>query len=1039
MKTEKRKRLKGSVLFTVVSVMSIMIIFMTATLAVAAAANRRARKTYSSAQSSYTARTAIDSILAAVGTDKEFSKAVRSLKLNEEMDIIVNVNNPSMGRVENAKIKFVGTKTVFDPDETVNTWVTRNLYNITADVTIGGETTRISTNILQDPPQGEGGGGGAAFLTWGGAKIDNHTYAWGGTYVGMGQWGDKTWNNNLDYITWRNEQQKLVVLENKEYLTHENYHFQNDMAIEAPMVINGNIDAQNTVSVYYTYNGYGIDNPGIQVWGNFDVGNNKVQAKFTKELRDVLTTDMDFMQVPYMYVDGILSAPNNFTIGEKGIPYNIFCGNFFMKSNDMNLYADMYCMDEDNVTVFSGSNSKLYQWTDSVATGGTGYPSVGGNFYSKGSVIVKSNLNIAGNMIVEGDLSIYGSLTVGGSLVVGGKLYGNPSVSKEKLYYEDRELKAGYEAKSVGTIFNGEVKSIVGDGSKYVLAKNVKWYGAGNKDHVPQEDFVYAIIDKEGITDVLDEDGIVTKPAPLTGRFKKTSDPTYGTVYDFGGKFINDNPYVNANPVSDYLVLGYHNYDVKDHDYEKCDDVYYTKAGTEEVVPTKKATTSKIKEGINSTETFKGMTEVSHGELYPNRAERETLIGQYWPVKGIEHRVISSDDVDPAILKRLTDPTAKNAYEVYTKMSPDITNITKSCTLEGEFNSPVIVNNGSEDIYIRLHNVKFMSPETEDNGIKKSTNTAYIDVEISPAYPGKVYFILDGTIKSNYYYKDEKSSSKLIKTVYDWQKEFNLEAIGNEPGTRTGTVYDSAKNVPTSGKVNGKDRIVINSDATLKGSWDATSCAGYDHDIIIEAPATGEIWITLDEFTMTNGYRLIVDDTAGGEVYFYVKNSASFDGGGIISKTLNDIFETPNKKVNIVSRRSDPVINEAVKNNGYGDPLEPLKIRMYAAKDTKLKFYNGAIITAYITAIYMDVDMPTVLENGKVANSIVYDGQPLDTADPQKNRFGVIGMLNCRSADAQNDWTLIYVSDDDSKRKNTVVDAEGAHAYEAVEYMAYAR
>ena len=67
MKTENQRKLKGSVLLTVVSVLSIMIIFMTCALAMAAAANKRSRKTYSSSQSSYTARTAIDSILAAIG------------------------------------------------------------------------------------------------------------------------------------------------------------------------------------------------------------------------------------------------------------------------------------------------------------------------------------------------------------------------------------------------------------------------------------------------------------------------------------------------------------------------------------------------------------------------------------------------------------------------------------------------------------------------------------------------------------------------------------------------------------------------------------------------------------------------------------------------------------------------------------------------------------------------------------------------------------------------------------------------------------
>jgi hypothetical protein len=354
MKTEKSKRLKGSVLFTVVSVMSIMIIFMTATLAVAAAANRRARKTYSSAQTSYTARTAIDSILAAVGTDKDFSKAVRSLPLNGEMDIIVNVNNDSMGRVENAKIKYVGTKTVFDPDENVNTWVTRNLYNITADVTIGGETTRISTNILQDPPQGNGGGGGAAFLSWGGADVDNHTYAWGGTYIGMGKWGDKTWNTDLNYIKWYNQQNRLTVLEDKDYLTHENYHFQNDMAIEAPFVVNGNLSSATSVAIYYTFQGSGISSPGVQIWGDLEMDNDGIDFKISDQLRsEIKSRGYNFYSMPYLYVDGKFKSLTSTSIaaakdephGSENVPFNIFCGSLETTKNASNFSADIYCID----------------------------------------------------------------------------------------------------------------------------------------------------------------------------------------------------------------------------------------------------------------------------------------------------------------------------------------------------------------------------------------------------------------------------------------------------------------------------------------------------------------------------------------------------------------------------------------------------------------------------------------------------------------------------------------------------------------------
>ena len=63
MKTENRKTLRGSVLFTVICVMALLIIFLTGTLALASASSNRAHKSYASSQASYTARAAIDAFV----------------------------------------------------------------------------------------------------------------------------------------------------------------------------------------------------------------------------------------------------------------------------------------------------------------------------------------------------------------------------------------------------------------------------------------------------------------------------------------------------------------------------------------------------------------------------------------------------------------------------------------------------------------------------------------------------------------------------------------------------------------------------------------------------------------------------------------------------------------------------------------------------------------------------------------------------------------------------------------------------------------
>ena len=221
MKTERKSRnLKGAVLFTVVSVLAILIIFMTCTLAMAAAANKRARKTYSTSQSSYTARTVIDSILASVAKDTTFSSAIHNLSEGQSVDLVVELNNHSMGSVDNVKVTNTGKKTFYDPD--AKDWAQRNILEITADVTIGSETTTIKSSIIQDPPQPQSeGGGGAAFLTYGGdLSMGNFVSSWGGTYYGMGEWtkeGDTKadkWNNQLQYVEY-NPGGKFITLANK--------------------------------------------------------------------------------------------------------------------------------------------------------------------------------------------------------------------------------------------------------------------------------------------------------------------------------------------------------------------------------------------------------------------------------------------------------------------------------------------------------------------------------------------------------------------------------------------------------------------------------------------------------------------------------------------------------------------------------------------------------------------------------------------------------------------------------------------------------
>ena len=98
MKTEKIKRkLKGSVLLTVVSVMGLLIIFLSGTLVLATAANRRAHRSYSTSQAELTAKAAIESFTTAMSNNEQIAAAVKNL--DKTYHPTVSINDPSLGHI----------------------------------------------------------------------------------------------------------------------------------------------------------------------------------------------------------------------------------------------------------------------------------------------------------------------------------------------------------------------------------------------------------------------------------------------------------------------------------------------------------------------------------------------------------------------------------------------------------------------------------------------------------------------------------------------------------------------------------------------------------------------------------------------------------------------------------------------------------------------------------------------------------------------------------------------------------------------------
>lgn len=1013
MKTEKKRNLKGAVLFTVVSVLAIMIIFMTCTLAMAAAANKRARKTYSTSQSSYTARTAIDSILAAVGTDKNFSKSVRELEnIGDEMDIIVELNNSAMGSIDNAKIRYAGTKKVFDPDPNVNAWVERNLYNITADVTIGGETTTITSNILQDPPQPPpGNGNGAAFLTYGdGLDVANHVGLFGGSYIGMGEWeknaGEElisNWQTSLIYTEWNPVIKKMVVLADKGYQTGKTYNIQNQSAMSVPAVVNGNVKMANSKIAYIiNYRGSGINNPGINIWGDFTSSDGGViSLDMADHVRnDIKANGYKFIDMPYMFVDGTISG-ENLTIGNDGLPLNVFCDNLINRMNGLKVYADVYCMDREGTSRIATTDSKLYMWSNSVVSGGVSYSTMGGNFYSKGNLEIAAPTEFKGDVRIEGDLILTSGqkLTVNGNLVLGGKIIisdGNLLDVKGTIYADPEKIGEAVADPAIAEKYEKqEIK-------QYQARFNVQyqWHTQDMGELYIYDDQISLVEKNLGIT--YNKAGTLLPPRNIT-------EAQWNSIKDYC-KFNYDHPVR-------------YQYVEKDHPENVLTEEEYNK---------------KVNTGFNKKDIGKPITNISGfaEDIYPSRAEKETLMGVHWPVKGIENRVTTIQDDDAG--EELKNKINGTKYTSTNVPSP----ITQSCTLNGEFGSEVKVKSSEgNDVYVLLEDVNFNCTNPELNNAK---------ITVDESAGGKVYFVLKGNVESNYDYSLEDADKKLVKTVYDWMNEFALENNKKEPPADCVEVNASApdfdkklEDAIAEASKNGSNHVKINGDTNFTKSV---------HIAPLQQESS-ELWITLNgvRFNKLDEPNIVVNDVNdtgkryGGLVNFYVNGNCEFRGpGGIVTQSFLDIQSQD--KIYLFGNNDLKEVIPEYKNLSAAEKekktYEAPRVYIYGAKNSKISGENFPYFTAYIHAIDTEFSVPDGYENENLVKKIVYDGYPLSRlltlpGLSGMKRIACVGMIDAKGAYFTNENLTLYV-DPSVPNPLGVADAEGKHTYSSVEYTVFA-
>ncbi|HRU98587.1 MAG TPA: hypothetical protein P5092_14285 [Ruminococcus sp.] len=435
MKTEKNRKLHGSVLLTVVAVMALLIIFMTGTLVLANAANRRSHRSYTSSQAEYTARAAIDAFYRST----EDNTAIRDAVLNlgstatyANVDFGAGYNN-SLGRLvdpdgsgtHDGQIRieqlhdaagdpitqWKWNPSPEDPSDHTRTlparWEEFNVIRVTATVQVGQRGARKTvyqdylanpttfTPVTPPPPPVSP------------TALD-----------GFQTIGDSAFN-----LTGGTLATPVILGLGNSDRTHEYTPQNSSETYSSTFFVNGDLHTQAELHMHiddYTFQNvitrdFYCDN---QLWVHVDYDASALPAGWTQK------------DVPYFFVNGTfhynesqLMMGSDQSSSNKA-PFNVFMGTADITCTGPVIIAgDLYLMDDDGDSVIVGaSNSRLYSWTDSMAddSGSQFVPiNQGGGIYSKGSLTYKGGGEIQGDVRIEDDLTIENKdpLTISGNLV----------------------------------------------------------------------------------------------------------------------------------------------------------------------------------------------------------------------------------------------------------------------------------------------------------------------------------------------------------------------------------------------------------------------------------------------------------------------------------------------------------------------------------------------------------------------------------------------------------------------------------------------
>lgn len=426
---KSRQKLKGSVLFTVVAVMMVVLVFVMSALTIAGATSRRAYSDYAKAQTQYTARSAIDATITYLQDSTEFARKVKTLNnTGDSFDVTVSYESSDGSKDDiTVKVELVAKNYAYTDGET------HDVVTITASSSLLDENSSVSLFLLKDSPGSSSGGFSNALTTLGSFNPrSGKITSYGGTSVNL---------NVDDGLNPSDDPMKITE--------------SNGAAYSGNLIFNSSIKVANGKPIFrFDKDIYGTPQ-GMVVYGDFDLDGTQSEAKFISEVDYTGVTDVEYSEVPYLFIDGTFDLSDGVTeVGSANSGFNIFCNQFLYGSqNNRQVYADTYIWNSDpnydsliqkfkdyndfaydyynytgerghNYTRFYGDmfmssysynfnennkfvskigndgGTQLLQWAGSIVNGETS-KEYGGNIFTKGSLSFSGQSTINGDVTAE--------------------------------------------------------------------------------------------------------------------------------------------------------------------------------------------------------------------------------------------------------------------------------------------------------------------------------------------------------------------------------------------------------------------------------------------------------------------------------------------------------------------------------------------------------------------------------------------------------------------------------------------------------------